>query len=635
MSMKDEVLQMYVEKHKKAPADRRRFLPICREDMNARGWDELDFLVISGDAYVDHPSFGHAIISRCLEEDGYRVGVVAQPDWKGSADFLKMGRPRLGVMVSAGNIDSMVNHYTPSGKKRRDDKYSPGGAAGMRPDRATIVYCNKVREIWGDIPLIIGGIEASLRRFAHYDYWNDAVRRSILADSRADILVFGMGELAVSGIAGALGNGMPVSAIRNIDGTCWKTHSADNARDAVQMPSYDDVSLDKRQYAEAFRLNYLGQDAIRGRRLMQDQGTWLVIQNKPARPLTEKEMDRVYSYPYTRTWHPCYDKRGGVPALEEVKFSIVSHRGCFGECAFCAISSHQGRIIQRRSDDSIAGEAEAFKEDPCFKGYIHDVGGPTANSLSPSCGEQMRRGACAGKSCLYPGPCEKLKVDHSAYLAILRRLRNIPGIKKVFIRSGIRYDYLMADRNGAFMEELCRYHISGQLKIAPEHVSENVLKYMKKAPREITTQFIAAYREMNKRLGMEQYIVPYFMSSHPGSTLKDALELAEYIRDSGLRPEQVQDFTPTPGSMSTCMYYTGLDPMTGEDVYVPRSHAERKMQRALLQYWLPENREDVREALLKLGREDLIGDTPSCLISWKKRRPGKAKTTMDKNNIRG
>ena len=629
---RERILQMSEDKQKRKRAARGEFLPVSREDMMARGWGELDFLVISGDAYVDHPSFGHAIISRCLEAFGYRVGVLAQPNWRSSEDFIKMGRPRLGVMVSAGNLDSMLSHYTASGKKRRGDKYTPGGRAAMRPDRATIVYCNKVREIWRDVPLIIGGIEASLRRFAHYDYWSDSVRRSVLADSRADLLVFGMGELAVSNIARLLENGMPVGAIRNVDGTCWKTHAADNAKDAVRLPSYDEVSSDKRRYAEAFKLYYLEQDVVRGRRLMQDQGAWLVVQNKPARPLTEKEMDKVYSYPYTRVWHPDYDKFGGVPALDEVSFSIVSHRGCFGECSFCAISSHQGRVVQRRSDDSIMAEAEGLKMQPDFKGYIHDVGGPTANFLTPSCDRQKGRGMCAGKSCLYPEPCENLRADHSEYLTILRKLRNMPGVKKVFIRSGIRYDYMMADKSAAFLEELCRYHISGQLKIAPEHVSENVLRYMKKAPKEITTKFLAAYRDMNKKLGLDQYVVPYFMSAHPGSTLSAALELAEYIRDSGLRPEQVQDFTPTPGSMSTCMYYTELDPMTGEKIYVPKGGEERKMQRALLQYWQPENAEYVRAALIKLGREDLIGDTSKCLVSGKKRILRKAKSTMDKSH---
>lgn len=609
---------------------RESFLPVNRADMERRGWDELDFLIISGDAYVDHPSFGHAIISRWLENRGYRVGIIAQPDWRSADDFARMGRPRLGVMVSAGNMDSMLNHYTASGKKRRGDDYSPGGRAGLRPDRATLVYCNRVRELWGDIPLIIGGIEASLRRTAHYDCWSDSVRRSLLADSRADLLVFGMGELAVAEIADALATGADVSEIRNVRGTCWKTHDTDSARDAVVLPSFDEVRADKAKFAEAFRLYYLEQDAIRGKRLLQDQGAWLIVQNRPARPLTTAEMDEVYALPYMRAWHPDYDAAGGIPALEEVRFSITNHRGCFGECGFCALSSHQGRIIQTRSDDSIVAEAESFAKTEGFKGYIHDVGGPTANFTAPACAEQMKRGACKGKSCLYPQPCAKLRADHTDYTALLRRLRALPGIKKVFIRSGLRYDYILADRSGEFLEELCRYHVSGQLKIAPEHVGENVLRYMRKPGRAVTQEFIDRYRAMNKKIGMDQYLVPYFMSSHPGSTLDDAIELAEFIRDSGLRPEQVQDFTPTPGSLSTCVYYTELDPFTGESVYVPKSAEERKMQRALLQYWMPENAPEVRLALEKAGREDLMGYGPKCLASPKRARHAKIRESMDK-----
>ena len=594
--------------------ERDKFLPIDREDMQKRDWEELDFLVISGDAYVDHPSFGHAIISRWLEKLGFRVGIIAQPDWRSTDDFKRMGRPRLGVMVTAGNLDSMLNHYTASGKKRKTDPYSPGGAGGLRPDRATIVYCNRVRELWKDVPLIIGGIEASLRRMAHYDYWGNDVRRSILADSRADLLVFGMGELPVTEIARALSEGREVSQIRDVPGTCWKTHDPGNAADAVLLPSFEEVRSDKKVFAQAFKKFYLEQNHSRGNRLIQDQGAWNVVQNRPARPMTEKEMDKVYNLPYTRAAHPSYDEAGGVPALEEVRFSITSHRGCFGECSFCAIAMHQGRIIQTRSDKSMIEEASSFKKMKDFKGYVHDVGGPTANFVVPSCPDQEKKGTCTGKSCLYPGPCKKLEADHTRYIGLLRKLREIPGIKKVFIRSGLRYDYILEDKKTEFLDELCRYHVSGQLKIAPEHVSPAVLKFMKKVPRNVTVEFIEAYRKKNRELGLKQFLVPYFMSSHPGSTLKEAVDLAEFIRDSGLRPEQVQDFTPTPGSVSTCMYYTGIDPMTGEDVYVPRDHEERNMQRSLLQYWVPENAGTVKKALITAGREDLIGNDSKCLV---------------------
>ena len=606
---------MRLEKDKpKVKEARDSFLPVNREDMERRGWDSLDFLVVSGDAYVDHPSFGHAIISRWLERMGFRVGIAAQPDWRSTEDFSKMGRPRLGVMVTAGNLDSMLNHYTASGKKRKTDPYSPGGRGGMRPDRATIVYCNRIREQWKDIPLVIGGIEASLRRMAHYDCWADDVRRSILTDSRADLLVFGMGEIPVTEIARHLSEGRDPGEIRDVPGTCWKTHDPSNAADALVLPSYEEVRADKKVFAKAFKTFYIEQNHARGSRLIQDQGAWHVVQNRPARPMTEKEMDKVYSLPYARAAHPSYDEAGGVPALEEVRFSITSHRGCFGECSFCAIAMHQGRIIQTRSDNSVIEEARSFKKMKDFKGYIHDVGGPTANFVIPSCPDQEKKGTCAGKSCLYPGPCKRLRADHSRYIGLLRKMREIPGIKKVFIRSGLRYDYILEDSTTDFLDELCRYHISGQLKIAPEHVSPSVLRAMKKVPRNVTVKFIDAYRQKNRELGMKQFLVPYFMSSHPGSGLNEAVELAEYIRDSGMRPEQVQDFTPTPGSVSTCMYWTGTDPLTGEDVYVPKDHEERKMQRALLQYWVAENAQTVRKALLKAGRPDLIGSGQKCLV---------------------
>lgn len=590
------------------------FLPVNMDDMHRRGWDKLDFLLISGDAYIDHPSFGHAIISRCLENAGYRVGVIAQPDWRTTKDFLKMGTPRLGVMITAGNLDSMVNHFTASMKRRHSDSYTPGGKAGMRPDRATLVYCNRARELWKDTPIIIGGIEASLRRFAHYDYWGNNVRRSILEDSRADLLVFGMGEIAVVAIANAIASGKKVSEIRDIEGTCWKTHDINHARDAVALQSYDEVAADKTIFADAFKKYYSEQDHFNGKRLIQKQTSWYVVQNKPARPLTTKEMDNIYALPYARTSHPDYNKNGGVPALEEVKFSITSHRGCFGECSFCAISSHQGRIIQRRSNDSMIAEAEMFKKASDFKGYIHDVGGPTANFTVPACSKQLKYGACRNKSCLFPEICAQLKIDHTGYTELLQKLRNIEGIKKVFIRSGLRYDYLLADNDSSFLENLCRYHISGQLKIAPEHSSPEVLKLMRKPSAEVTKKFVHKYFAMNKKIGLEQYLVPYFISAHPGSTLKSAIELAEFIRDTELRPEQVQDFTPTPGSVSTCMYWSGIDPFTGTKVYVPTSNEERKMQRALLQYWIPENADMVRKALEKAGRLDLIGNGPKCLV---------------------
>lgn len=602
------------KKTEKPAAARKDFLPVDRACMEERGWEQLDFLLISGDAYVDHPSFGHAIISRWLESLGYKVGIVAQPDWRSTEDFARMGRPRLGVMVAAGNIDSMLNHYTASRKKRRNDDYSPGGKAGLRPDRATIVYCNRVRELWKDIPLIIGGVEASLRRIAHYDYWSDSVRRSILADSRADLLVYGMGELASAEIAILLDKGVPVDKITDVAGTCWKTHEAKAIQDVLKLPSFEEVTLDKRVFAEAFKIYYQEQNFAGGKRLIQNQGAWHVVQNLPARPLSVREMDAVYALPYTRTWHPAYDEKGGVPALDEVRFSITSHRGCFGECGFCALVSHQGRVIQKRSNESIIKEAKIFTQTKGFKGYIHDVGGPTANFTEPACEGQTLRGACKGKSCLYPSPCKKLKTSHDTYIELLRKLRALPGVKKVFIRSGIRYDYVLADKSGVFLRELCEHHVSGQLKIAPEHASEEVLRCMRKPAKDVTARFMAQYKAMNEKIDKKQFLVPYYMSSHPGSRLREAVELAEFIRDSGVRPEQVQDFTPTPGSLSTAMFYAGIDPLTGREVHVPRSHEERRLQRALLQYWMPENFADVRTALRKAGRSDLIGCGAKCLV---------------------
>ncbi|WP_367338413.1 YgiQ family radical SAM protein [Aminivibrio sp.] len=590
------------------------FFPVCREDMTERGWAELDFLLVSGDAYVDHPSFGPAVIARVLESCGYRVGILPQPDWRTKDAFLAMGRPRLAVLVTAGNLDSMLNKFTASKKNRSDDSYSPGGKSGHRPDRATIAYCSRVKECWKDVPLVIGGVEASLRRFAHYDYWSDEVRRSVLFDSQADILVYGMGEKQIREIADLLDRGVPAGNIRSVRGTMYRAPSLPEKIRVMEVPSFEEAAADRVKFAEAFRLQYLEQDPFHGRTVAQRHGTTFVIQNPPALPLSEKEMDDVYGLPYTRTYHPMYEKDGGVPAIKEVRFSLVSHRGCFGSCSFCAIHSHQGRIIQSRSHDSLLSEAKLLTTLPDFKGYIHDVGGPTANFRIPSCSEQLERGACRNRQCLFPSPCPKLRADHRDYLELLRKLRSLPGVKKVFIRSGIRFDYLLADKKTPFLEELCAHHVSGQLKIAPEHVSSDVLRVMGKPGREVYERFMEAFRGMNTRLGKKQYLVPYFISSHPGAELKDAVELAEFLRDIRFQPEQVQDFIPAPGSPATCIYWTGIDPMTGEPVHVPKSREERKMQRALLQYREPRNRETVIRALEAAGRSDLIGEGPLCLV---------------------
>lgn len=590
------------------------FLPVDRTDMERRGWDELDFLCVVGDAYVDHPSFGHAIVSRLLESLGYRVGIIAQPDWRSREDFERMGRPRLGVLVSAGNLDSMLSNYSSPGKHRRVDDYAPGGRPGLRPDRATLVYCNRIRELWKDIPLIIGGIEASLRRIAHYDYWSNDVRRSILVDSRADLLVYGMAETQLERIASLLAAKTPVSQIRDVPGTCWKTHNAEDAGDAVLLPSFDEVSKNKNAFAEAFLLFYQEQNFADGNRLIQDQGPWLLVHNPPPPPISTEALDRIYALPYVRKAHPSYEPEE-VPALREVQFGITSHRGCFGECAFCAISSHQGRVIQPRSVENILNEARILIDMPDFKGYIHDVGGPTANFRIPACGKQETRGACRGKSCLYPKPCVHLRASHREYIDLLKRVRSLKGVKKVFIRSGLRYDYILADPKGdEFLQELCLHHISGQLKIAPEHASPAVLSRMRKQPKETTERFVRAYREENARIGKKQFLVPYLMSAHPGCGLKECLELAEFLRDIGLRPEQVQEFTPTPGTLATCMYYAELDPLTGKAVYVSKDNGEKAMQRALLQYWMPQNYDLVEKTLTILNRKDLIGSGRKCLI---------------------
>lgn len=582
--------------------------------MAERGWSELDFLLVSGDAYVDHPSFGTAVIARVLEAEGFRVGILPQPDWRVCDSFMEMGRPRLAALVTAGNLDSMLNRLTAAKKSRSEDSYSPGGRPGMRPDRATIAYCSRLKECWKDLPLVIGGVEASLRRFAHYDYWSDEVRRSILFDSQADLLVYGMGELQIRRIAEALAEGISVGRLTDVPGTVWRTKESDTAERCVVCPSFEEVSVDKKLFAEAFVKQDREQDPFSGRAVAQKHGTCWIVQNPPARPLTTEELDRVYSLPYARTWHPMYENAGGVPAITEVRFSLTSHRGCFGGCSFCAIHYHQGRIIQSRSHDSLLREAKILTSLPDFKGYIHDVGGPTANFRVPACEEQLVRGACKDRQCLFPRPCRKLTADHSDYIELLRKLRALPKVKKVFIRSGIRFDYLMSDLKSGFLEELCMYHVSGQLKVAPEHVSPRALALMGKPRREVYERFRSAFAAMNKRLGKKQYLVPYFISSHPGSTLEDAVELAEFIRDSRVQPEQIQDFIPTPGSLSTCMYYTGINPFTGEVVQSAKSPEERRMQRALLRFADWKNRNAVIKALEAVGRRDLIGFGASCLV---------------------
>ncbi len=589
------------------------FLPVSREDMKDRNIDTLDFVYVCGDAYVDHPSFGHAIISRVLESHGYTVGIISQPDWHSAEEFKRLGKPKYAFLVAAGNIDSMVNRYTVNKKVRSDDSYSPGGKGGMRPDRATIVYCNRIREAYPGVPMIIGGIEASLRRFAHYDYWDNKVRRSILLDTRANVLIYGMGEKAIVRLADAMRDGKSL-ADTNVDGCCYIKKTLDTVGDYIELPSCEEVSTDKRKYAEATKIEYDNQDPIRAKVLVQKHFDRYLIQNKPMMPLNTKELDAVYSLPYMRTWHPMYDKYGGVPAIEEVKFSITNTRGCYGSCNFCALTFHQGRIVQSRSEKSVINEATQMTWDPDFKGYIHDVGGPTANFYGPGCDKQMKVGTCTDRRCLYPKPCPNLKVTHKKYLDLLRKVRAIPGIKKVFIRSGIRYDYLISDKDDEFFGELIQHHISGQLKVAPEHISENVLKYMGKPGRKVYDRFCDKFYALNQKYGKKQFLVPYLMSSHPGSTLNDAIELALYIKKHNLHPEQVQDFYPTPFTISTCMFYTGLDPFTMQEVYVPRDMEEKRMQRALLQFRNPDNIPLVIKALKKAGREDLIGYTKDCLV---------------------
>ena len=591
------------------------FLPICKQDMIERGWDQVDFVYVSGDAYVDHPSFGHAIISRILESHGYKVGIIAQPDWKDKNSVSEFGEPRLGFLVSGGNMDSMVNHYSVSKKRRANDAYTPGGEMGKRPDYATVVYCNLIRQTYKKTPIIIGGIEASLRRMAHYDYWSNKLKRSILLDSGADLISYGMGERSIVEIAEALESGMAVEDITYIDGTVCKVKSLESVYDATILESWDSLKDNKLNYAKSFYVQYCNTDPFSGKRLVEPYSEHLyVVQNPPAKPLSQSEMDRVYSLPYMRTYHPSYEALGGVPAIEEVKYSLISNRGCFGGCSFCALTFHQGRIIQTRSHESLVEEAKKFIWDKDFKGYIHDVGGPTANFRAPACEKQLDKGACVKKQCLFPTPCKNLKVDHKDYLKLLRKLRELPNVKKVFIRSGIRFDYLIADKDDQFLRELCEHHVSGQLKVAPEHVSDAVLRMMGKPENKVYQEFSKKYKLINEKIGKKQFLVPYLMSSHPGSNMKEAVELAEYLRDLGYMPEQVQDFYPTPSTISTCMYYTEVDPRTMQPVYVPKNPHEKAMQRALIQYRNPKNYELVLEALKIANRMDLVGFGPKCLI---------------------
>ena len=606
---------------------KQQFLPICRQDMIDRGWEQVDFVYISGDAYVDHPSFGHAIITRELEAFGYKVGIIAQPDWKDKNSIMIYGEPRLGFLVSAGNMDSMVNHYSVSKKRRSKDSFTPGGVMGKRPDYATIVYSNLIRQVYKKTPIILGGIEASLRRMAHYDYWSDKLKRSVLLDSGADLISYGMGERSIIEIAEALDSGIDVKDITFIDGTVCRVKSLDSVYDAVMLPAFEDLKADKLNYARSFYTQYCNTDPFTGKRLVEPYGEHMyIVQNPPSKPLSQQEMDETYSYPYMRTYHPSYEKEGGVPAISEVKFSLISNRGCFGGCNFCALTFHQGRIIQTRSHESLLEEAEHITQDKDFKGYIHDVGGPTADFRHPSCEKQLKHGVCKNRQCLFPTPCKNLKADHKDYVSLLRKLRKIPKVKKVFIRSGIRFDYVLADKDDTFFKELCKYHVSGQLKVAPEHVSDAVLTCMGKPRNEVYQKFTEKYKKINEQLGMKQYLVPYLMSSHPGSTLKEAVELAEYLRDLGYMPEQVQDFYPTPSTISTCMYYTGVDPRTMKPVYVPKNPHEKAMQRALIQYRNPQNYDIVLEALKKAGRMDLVGYDKHCLLR-PKRHGGKNQGT--------
>ena len=601
------------------------FLPITKEEVNKRGWNEVDFVIVTGDAYCDHHSFGTAIIGRLLERYGYRVAVLAQPDHKSAEDFRRFGRPRLGFLINSGVVDSMVNNYSVFKHRRRVDEYSPGGKAGRRPDRAVIVYSNRAREAYKDVPIIIGGLEASLRRMGHYDYWSDKVRRSVLLDSRADLLIYGMGEHAILEIAEALEGGIDISQITWIRGTCYRTWQEGLANilpeDRIELPDFEEITESKKAYAHSFKLQHDNMDSVTAKTLIEKYpGNQYVVQNPPQPPLEKAELDDVYALPFENEWHPIYKSEGGIPAFREIKFSVVSSRGCFGGCSFCAITYHQGRQVRARSKESIVRECKALTEKPDFKGYIHDVGGPTANFRFPACSKQITKGVCNHKDCLYPGVCKAMKVDHEDYIDVLRAVRKLPKVKKVFIRSGIRYDYLMADpKADRFIDELVRYHVSGTLKVAPEHISDKVLYYMRKPGKDVFLRFVEKYKAANERLGLRQYLIPYLISSHPGSTLEDAIELALFLKDYGFVPDQVQDFYPTPGTMATCMYYTGLDPMTMKPVYVAKDLEEKKMQRALMHYNKPENRATVVKALKKAGREDLI----NVLLNDKRKRTGR------------
>ena len=611
------------------------FLPISKEDMKRQGIEQLDFVYVIADAYVDHPSFGHAIISRVLQAHGYTVGIISQPDWKEDTSISILGEPRLAFIVSGGNMDPMVNHYTVAKKRRHSDAYTPGGVIGKRPDHATIVYGNLIRKTYKTKPVIIGGIEASLRRLAHYDYWSDHFKRSILLDAQADLISYGMGEKSIVEIADGLNAGIEVKDLTYIPGTVYKTRDLSSLYEPVLLPTYEEMVQDKTKYAESFRIQYENTDPFTGKNLVEgyDHGIY-VVQNPPSEPLTMQEMDDIYDLPYMRTYHPSYEAAGGVPAIEEIRFSLTSNRGCFGGCSFCALTFHQGRTVQVRSHESIIKEAKLMTQDPAFKGYLHDVGGPTANFRHPSCEKQLRVGVCKNKQCLFPKPCANLTVDHQDYLKLLRSLRALPGVKKVFVRSGIRFDYLLADPDDTFFKELIKYHVSGQLRVAPEHISDRVLKLMGKPENQVYRKFLEKYDRLNQQMHLKQYAVPYLMSSHPGSTLKEAIELAEYLRDLGYMPEQVQDFYPTPSTVSTVMYYTGIDPRTGEKVFVCRNPHEKAMQRALIQYRDPQNYELVKEALLKAGRGDLIGFGEKCLIPPRKLggKPDKKRQEYRKND---
>ena len=606
------------------------FLPVTMEECRERGIEQPDFVYVCGDAYVDHSSFGAAIICRHLESRGYSVGMIAQPDWKDPESIQVFGEPRLGFLISAGNMDSMVNHYTVSKKHRQKDAYSPGGEMGHRPDRAVIVYGNLIRRTYKKTPIILGGIEASLRRMGHYDYWSDQVKRSVLLDSGADMISYGMGEHSIVEIADALASGLDVKDITFIRGTVYRCKSVEHIPEPLYLPSFEEIKEKKEQYARSFGIQHQNTDPYQAKVLIEDYGNQgYVVQNPPAYPLTEQEMDDVYHLPFMRTYHPMYEKKGGIPAIEEIRFSLTSNRGCFGGCNFCALTFHQGRIVQVRSHESLLEEAVEMTKDPDFKGYIHDVGGPTADFRQPACKKQLTKGACTNRQCLFPTPCKNLIADHSDYLALLRKLRKIPKVKKVFIRSGIRFDYVLEDTKSHFLQELADYHVSGQLRVAPEHVADKVLEKMGKPSHKVYLEFLKQYYACCKKSGKEQYAVPYFMSSHPGCGLKEAVELAEYIRDMGFMPEQVQDFYPTPSTISTCMYYTGLDPRTMEKVYVPVNPHEKNMQRALIQYRRPENRKLVEEALVRAGRQDLIGFGPKCLI-----RPYDGRRTQKAENLK-